>query len=82
MAESRIDQIDAQIARLQARRKLALARSREAERKRDTRRKVILGGALLALARAGDSAAASTLGKLLAGLPERDRKPFEGWTPD
>lgn len=58
----------------------AAAIIREKDRRDDTRRKIILGGAVLARA-AEDPAWAAAVRKVLKGLPERDRAPFEGWTP-
>jgi len=56
-------------------------KNREATRQRklDTRRKVILGGALLDLAER-DTGAASMLDRLIRNLPrEQDRKAFADW---
>ncbi len=48
-------------------------------RKLDTRRKIILGGALVDLAER-DSNAAAMIERLIRNLPrEQDRKAFEGW---
>lgn len=67
-------------ARAEAQIRAAAAKIREADRRADTRRKVILGGALLA--RAGkDEKWANALRAVLNGLPEKDRAAFEGWTP-
>lgn len=65
----------------QAKARLQGIRNREAtkQRKLDTRRKVILGGALLDLAER-DSNAAAMLDRLIRNLPrEQDRKAFAGW---
>jgi hypothetical protein len=45
---SRIQSLDERLARLRARRERLLARAGHAERKRDTRRKILIGGAVLA----------------------------------
>jgi hypothetical protein len=45
---TRIHSIDERLARLRARRERLLARAGHAERKRDTRRKILIGGAVLA----------------------------------
>lgn len=56
-------------------------RAATAARKLDTRRKVILGGALVDLA-GRDASAAAMLERLVRNLPrEQDRKAFEGWSP-
>ena len=68
----------------QARARLQGLRNREAarERKIDTRRKVILGGALMDLA-TRDSNAAALLDRLIRNLPrEQDRKTFDDWSPE
>ena len=46
--QTRIHSIDERLARLRARRERLLARAGHAERKRDTRRKILIGGAILA----------------------------------
>lgn len=68
----------------QARARLQALKNREAarDRKIDTRRKVILGGALMDLA-TRDSNAAAMLDRLIRNLPrEQDRKTFDGWSLD
>jgi hypothetical protein len=45
---TRIHSIDERLARLRARRERLLARAGQAERKRDTRRKILIGAAILA----------------------------------
>ena len=65
----------------QARARLQALRARQAtrERKLDTRRKVILGGALVELA-GRDGGARAMLDRLVDGLSrEHDRKAFQGW---
>lgn len=47
-ARARIELIDERLARLRAERERLVARTSRVERKRDTRRKVVLGGAILA----------------------------------
>ena len=82
MAETELDR--AQKRYEQARARLQALRNREAarERKIDTRRKVILGGALMDLA-TRDSNAAAMLDRLVRNLPrEQDRKTFDGWSPE
>ena len=46
--QTRIHSIDEHLARLRARRERLLARAGHAERKRDTRRKILIGAAVLA----------------------------------
>jgi len=79
MAESSVEKARRQFEEAKARLQAAEARERTVERKRDTRRKVILGGALLELAgRDGD--AATMIKRLVAGLSrDRDQKSFDGW---
>ncbi len=82
MAETELDR--AQKRYEQAKARLQALRNREAarERKVDTRRKVILGGALMDLA-TRDSNAAVLLDRLIRNLPrEQDRKSFDGWSLD
>lgn len=79
MTETELDR--AQKRYDQARARLQALKNREAakERKLDTRRKVILGGALTDLASRDDNARAM-LDRLIRNLPrEQDRKTFEGW---
>ena len=45
---SRIDSLDERLARLRSEKNRLLARANHAERKRDTRRKILIGGAVLA----------------------------------
>lgn len=80
MAETELDR--AQKRYEQAKARLQALRNREAarERKIDTRRKVILGGALIDLAER-DGNAAAMLDRLVRNLPrEQDRKTFDGWS--
>lgn len=65
----------------QAKARLLALKNREATkaRKLDTRRKIILGGALVDLAER-DSNAAAMIERLVRNLPrEQDRKAFDGW---
>lgn len=80
MAETELERAEKRYAQAKAR--LLALKNREAakERKIDTRRKVILGGALMDLA-TRDSNAAAMLDRLIRNLPrEQDRKTFEGWS--
>lgn len=79
MAETELDRAEKRFAQAKAR--LQALRNREAtkQRKMDTRRKVILGGALVDLA-ARDDRAAEMLERLVRNLVrEQDRAAFDGW---
>lgn len=79
MAETELERAEKRFA--QARARLQALRNREAtkQRKLDTRRKVILGGALVDLA-ARDASAAAMLDRLIRNLArEQDRSAFIGW---
>ena len=80
MAETELERAEKKFAQAKAR--LQGLRNREATRlrKMDTRRKVILGGALMDLA-GRDTGAAAMLDRLLRNLPrDRDRAAFDGWS--
>ena len=79
MAETELDRAEKRFAQAKAR--LQALRNREAtrQRKMDTRRKVILGGALVDLA-GRDDRAAEMLERLMRNLVrEQDRAAFKGW---
>ena len=79
MAETELERAEKRYAQAKAR--LQALKNREATRQRklDTRRKVILGGALPDLA-ARDSSAAAMLDRLIRNLArEQDRKAFADW---
>lgn len=79
MAETELERAEKRYAQAKAR--LQAIRNREATRKRklDTRRKVILGGALIDLAER-DSGAAAMLDRLIRNLSrEQDQKAFADW---
>lgn len=79
MPETELERAEKRYAQAKAR--LQGLRNREATRQRkiETRRKVILGGALIDLAER-DSGAAAMLDRLIRNLPrDQDRKAFEGW---
>ena len=79
MAETALQRAERQLAQAKARVQALRNREAAAERKLDTRRKVILGGALIDLA-TRDDAAASMLDRLVRNLArEQDRKAFDGW---
>ena len=80
MAETELERAEKRFAQAKAR--LQALKNREATkaRKIDTRRKVILGGALMDLAER-DSGAAAMVDRLLRNLPrDQDRAAFDGWT--
>lgn len=70
-AKKKIDQAKARLQKFEA-------RNRQNERKKDTRRKIILGGMMIADARK-DPAKAEVLKSRIAALPDRDRAVFDGW---
>lgn len=79
MADTELERAEKRFAQAKAR--LQALRNREAtkQRKVDTRRKVILGGALVDLA-ARDDRAAEMLERLVRNLMrEQDRAAFDGW---
>jgi hypothetical protein len=79
MAETELERAEKRFAQAKAR--VQALRNREAtkQRKLDTRRKVILGGALVDLA-ARDDAAAAMLDRLVRNLArEQDQAAFNGW---
>lgn len=79
MAETELERAEKRFAQAKAR--VQALRNREAtkQRKLDTRRKVILGGALVDLA-ARDDAAAAMLDRLIRNLARKqDQAAFVGW---
>ena len=79
MAETELERAEKRYAQAKAR--LQALRNREAtkQRKLDTRRKVILGGALLDLAER-DSGAAAMVDRLIRNLSrDQDRKALADW---
>jgi hypothetical protein len=85
-AGTRIAVIDERLARLRAERERLVARTNQVARKRDTRRKIVLGGAVLAALDRDGVPALRTRADLLGwlnGQLERpqDRRTFELSTP-
>lgn len=79
MAETELERAEKRYAQAKARLQALRNRETTRQRKLDTRRKVILGGALLDLA-ARDSGAAAMVDRLIRNLSrEQDRKAFEEW---
>ena len=81
MAETELERAEKRYAQAKARLLALKNRAATAARKMDTRRKVILGGALVDLA-SRDDGTAKLLDRLVRNLPrEQDRKAFVGWKP-
>ncbi|WP_246082684.1 hypothetical protein [Rubellimicrobium rubrum] len=81
MTETELERAEKRYAQAKARLQALRNRAATEARKLDTRRKVILGGALVDLA-GRDASAAAMLDRLVRNLPrEQDRRAFEGWTP-
>ena len=81
MTEAALEKAKLKFEQARARLKALEARQSTEERKRDTRRKVILGGALLELAKTNKEAAA-LVARLIAGLNrDNDKKVFEKTVP-
>ena len=81
MAETELERAEKRLAQMRAR--VQALRNREATkaRKLDTRRKVILGGALMELAGRDDGTRAM-LDRLVRNLARKqDRTAFDGWDP-
>jgi len=80
MAETELQKAEKKLAQAKARVQSLKAREATAERKRDTRRKVILGGGLLERAKRGDTLATQLLRDIVNGLDRpADKKAFDGW---
>jgi hypothetical protein len=82
MARARIEQIDERLARLRAERERLVARTNRVERKRDTRRKIVIGGTVLAAVEHEGLPALRTHAELIRWLDqqlerEQDRRVFE-----
>ena len=79
MAETELEKAEKRYAQAKARLQGLRNRETTRQRKLETRRKVILGGALLDLAER-DSNAATMLDRLIRNLArEQDRKAFANW---
>jgi len=79
MAESALERAERQYQQAKARLSAAKSRETAAERKRDTRRKVILGGALIDLAERDDRAM-TMLNRLIDNLArDQDKASFDDW---
>jgi putative cell wall-binding protein len=79
LAETELEKAEKRYAQAKARLQALKNRETTRQRKMDTRRKVILGGALLDLAER-DSSAAAMLDRLVRNLPRaQDQKAFVDW---
>lgn len=79
LAETELERAEKRYVQAKARLQALKNRESTRHRKLDTRRKVILGGALMDLAER-DSGAAAMLDRLIRNLPrEHDRKAFADW---
>ena len=74
----KLAKIDEQIAKLKVKENEIKAADRKAERKRDTRRKTILGAHLIYMAKR-DAAYGRVIKKLIETMGERDAAVFENW---
>ena len=77
-----VQALDKRIEQLKQQRAAVVARERVRERKRDTRRKILLGSGLLALVRDGDAEAAAVYNRIRGTLDERSAQAFKGWTEE
>jgi len=73
----RVQSIDERLARLRAERDRLAARANQAERKRDTRRKIVIGGAVLAALDHEGVPALLTRAELLLWLDEQLSRPHD-----
>jgi len=86
--EERLLELEARKRRADAEIRKLRARLSKEERKRDTRRKILIGAAVLAYAEKsandGDDRNLRFVRRLVAGMSERDRAVFEGtpWHPE
>jgi len=76
--QTALETAEKRLAQAQVRRDKAAARLKDRQRATDTRSKIMLGGALLALAEQGHTEARNALGAILRdhapSWPERDKK--------
>ena len=75
--QERIQNFDRRLARLRAERDRLLARASQAERRRDTRRKIIIGGTVLAALNDDGVPAMRTQEDLATWLDARLERPFD-----
>lgn len=80
MTNSEIEKAEKKLAQAKARLQGLKARASAKERKLDTRRKIILGGALLERAARGDELARRIIAEVTTTLPRKaDQSAFDGW---
>ena len=75
--QTRIHSIDERLARLRSHRERLLARASQAERKRDTRRKILIGAAVLAAIERGGMPSMRSMIELRRWLDERLARPHD-----
>lgn len=81
MTQTELEKAEKKLAQAKARVQSIKARQATADRKLDTRRKIILGGGLVERAKRGDADAARLLRDIVDGLERQvDKKAFDGWT--
>lgn len=78
--EQRLEKAKAAKARAEAEIRSAAAKLRSQDRRKDTRRKILLGGMLMSQARSRPDLARWVQARI-AEMPERDRAAFDGWSP-
>ena len=74
---SRIESLDTRLARLRAERSRLVARANHSERKRDTRRKILIGGAVLAAIQHEGVPALRSLDTLTRWMAQRLDRPHD-----
>ena len=74
---SRIESLDTRLARLRAERSRLVARANHTERKRDTRRKILIGGAVLAAVQHEGVPALRSLDALTRWMDQRLERPHD-----
>ena len=80
--EEKLEKVLARERRLKVQKRRLSAAVSEKHRKRDARRKIILGGGLIALARQGDAQAAGLITRILTAVDrDVDKKAIEDWNP-
>jgi len=76
--EERLAELEQRKKELEEKAKRERQQIQQRERKRDTRRKVLLGAKLIEHARENERVA-RYVQRIIDGLEGRDREPFEGW---